>query len=1485
MTEVNHVVVATGDNITPSEQLMDSDFRVLQQQHGEKVRIYATEDDQWMYLTGKPKDGNALGAYPFLLLCAVSRSRERGLTTVEMAKETGQDPRSIHGRVNKLMEFGLVQRFPVVHDGMSTHLTVYKKYVKENREAANPGSHSTGVDMGALRRSIVRLVKEGAGGKAGIRQHDDLKKQLKFDTSSRSHIIFSQCVRRLENQGYVKRVISQPAGSLESYKCIKFINDLPEDREEDDDDDEYAVELMAEVNNGGGEDGEETIAHIQNQQNHQQQQQQQMNIVDLNDENIKEEEQDYTPERNVVLQSLHYPFESQVYAMIECAGTRGMPAMELSEKMVGRPYRRIFSRILDLLVDKDAKKAKGQPPHLGHYDLLRGTDNEGRVKYYRYFTQKTYRQLRRQEPDPLWGTFGPQNFKNSFKNLADMERASSSQIPGVVEVRQENGHLVPLFHGEKARTSADATLVLGGGGGGSGGAQRSSATSTPAKKTKVGSVAASTSGTPSTAGTTTGKKRGRPRKRPLTEDEGTPSTTPKKRSTRKKRATAAAEPEAEPETETPSQQQQNEPIRQDLEPQAELQPIQSEAIQEQLQPLGSSMPLAQNEQAQLVDPNAPLLAPSANVEAMPVVDIKDNPLLATPTAPSTEPEAMQVDSKLQDIGQVDNNQNNNIAPEIIAQDAEDAEKNNSNLSEQAQRALNTPRYKRPGKAHLYKAIDVELEFSSNKREEQIMDIVRDQGGIVAAGAAFNRKLNDYAQTATVIDRKTVERHVEHLVNAGRLRKIHVTFPNTRGIHITKSIYALPDADDNSELMKNVKDEIRSGIEKPQKFYVASKKLEKEIHETGFVYDEIEARFIRGSERRHRGGTRGKKTNAAERRLAAADATRRGRRKIKQEREEDDDDEEEEGSEENETPVKRRKNKRTNRTKNGIPDAIRNGQPPGTVAGYSQLPYVQPLNYAPIMPAPLPDGSQPELPPYYNLPPMPAEVEYNPPKEEENEGDSSTKKQKRRRNKRGVIDQIGKSRTPRAKKEARRNPVTGKMTRARQKKWEDMDPELFYRLIVVVRSLYANSTGGVNWEAVGKALPSIMGEELESVTAAKSKWVKIRDRFGGPSQIPKATRRFEKMFLKAYRDGVFPIVTDPEHYDVASYAIWWKENDSQLIEATIPWLAETRQGVEKDFDIQHSNQSSTDTMDAMYIAPSMTKVEEVQCFHSFAIERKFEEEKGGEEEDITEIKQAIKALIVTPDEDYDAAQAQNMLEKFEVDRVEIAVKRLEKEEKSLVYASKDRANMGPGRNFMLSDRAATRLKTMYNENLLEDATKFEDELRTAINQEQGLVMSRMAPDSTIVSALEFFSMELIKLVRVNEEHLESIFGNRYVARHVDRESLDCDIVWKSNGEQIDEVKRESIAIPVAKKPCGNVFTGVTGKLSKPIWEKVIKRIIWLIVQRPSIPFSYIFKKLDFFLTKEELQQSIDWLTQRDIVQYDKNMQGYRVKERWYSHVFD
>lgn len=451
----------------------------LVSKHGaDAVRVFAMEEVQWLKLTGKTKtdSDNSIGQYPFDLLCAVSRARENGLTNVEAAKQTGQDPRSLHGRVQLLVQLGLVIKEPVVRNSIRTSLVTCTKFLnrdtsKDTDQLGSIGTKANMDDRAALRRAIVSSVK---GGHEGLRGRDDLKKELGYAESKTAQSTFNACLRSLEAGGYVARVeLSVKDNPQMKLRCIKYLRDLPEDQDNEvdsDDDDEEDVQSDTEVLSGGpngdslvDSKGKGPSSSANNTIDTESALASQLNAGGLAHFNtsIRESSVSQPLSHTFTLFNAIYPVENQLYDVIHTTGTTGISAMELCTQVLSKSYVKVFARIIEFLTDSKDKKSKGRPT-LDYLTIVKGIDFSARMKFYRYFSQISYCHYSKVAPSDQWGELiqeFPKKMLWSPGKLRALDNKTKS-LPGIAEIHElDDGTLVPIFHGAKGKHLGRPALV------------------------------------------------------------------------------------------------------------------------------------------------------------------------------------------------------------------------------------------------------------------------------------------------------------------------------------------------------------------------------------------------------------------------------------------------------------------------------------------------------------------------------------------------------------------------------------------------------------------------------------------------------------------------------------------------------------------------------------------------------------------------------------------------------------------------------------------------------------------------------------------------------------------------------------------------------------------------------------------------------------------------------------------------------------------
>lgn len=174
-----------------------------------------TEDSLWTLLTGYTKKESTIGNSAFELLLEVAKAGEKGINTMDLAQVTGQDPRSVTGRIKKINH--LLTSSQLIYKGHVVKLLKLKKFNHDG------GDDNPYINIRDHLATIVEVVKRS---KNGIRQIIDLKRELKFDKEKRLSKASFHCCDCMVGR---KRVFKKSACGVPKESCYK--NQMCEIRE------------------------------------------------------------------------------------------------------------------------------------------------------------------------------------------------------------------------------------------------------------------------------------------------------------------------------------------------------------------------------------------------------------------------------------------------------------------------------------------------------------------------------------------------------------------------------------------------------------------------------------------------------------------------------------------------------------------------------------------------------------------------------------------------------------------------------------------------------------------------------------------------------------------------------------------------------------------------------------------------------------------------------------------------------------------------------------------------------------------------------------------------------------------------------------------------------------------------------------------------------------------------------------------------------
>lgn len=317
---------------------------------------FPTEEIQWEHLTHQRFSKRLklqLGEFPFQLLCEIASHGRSGIFASDLAKLTGQDPRSMTPRLRKLEESGYIFRRSIYNEAASQHtsLCIHINFAGTEIESAatdfDEDFESTR-NVYKLKQHIMQSLKTAPNELRGFK---DLKMELNLHKDRSSSKFFRGIVEALHKRGYAERVFVKSLEQQTPIYCIRYIKDLPKD-----------------------------IAEISD-------------FVDL-PHSMKEENQEDIEDCLDVFPYInpHFPLTNQIVLCIAHSSDPGLSSMKLLRTLTGTSDFKPMVKFLDVFsthfITSDKKKMlKHIPDPFNIMSISRAYDFEGKFKFYRYFLE------------------------------------------------------------------------------------------------------------------------------------------------------------------------------------------------------------------------------------------------------------------------------------------------------------------------------------------------------------------------------------------------------------------------------------------------------------------------------------------------------------------------------------------------------------------------------------------------------------------------------------------------------------------------------------------------------------------------------------------------------------------------------------------------------------------------------------------------------------------------------------------------------------------------------------------------------------------------------------------------------------------------------------------------------------------------------------------------------------------------------------------
>lgn len=350
----NHVVAANAGLTYGALLLQGSEQEIL---------LRPTEAFQFRYL-GNTDDYAALktslGEFPFALLIVIARHGAAGILNADLARESGQDIRSLRLRLQKLEAAGLIVTRNIYINKKHTTQSIHVKFAEPDVLARDREEAEESLDVSRDRKKLMTLIIAALKQAPNrLRGFSDLKKEFKLDGSRSATKFFRGTCLRMHALGYIEKLQVEIPETKQRVYAVQFVKDLPLDLA---DAPAFADADVNEKDDAFGESDDDE---------------------DPNDAHLGPLPD--TPVFNKVFPVLH-----QIFQKVHQSESRGITAAEVCKNLLGsseyRPVARLFEQFPSYLSNsKDLKPAKRYAEPYDEYSISKLYENEGKLRFYKYF--------------------------------------------------------------------------------------------------------------------------------------------------------------------------------------------------------------------------------------------------------------------------------------------------------------------------------------------------------------------------------------------------------------------------------------------------------------------------------------------------------------------------------------------------------------------------------------------------------------------------------------------------------------------------------------------------------------------------------------------------------------------------------------------------------------------------------------------------------------------------------------------------------------------------------------------------------------------------------------------------------------------------------------------------------------------------------------------------------------------------------------------
>lgn len=191
------------------------------------LTLKVDDDIQSMYLTGVKANDNLLGKMPYELLRVIAKHRFKGINSLDLIKESGQDSRSLTNRLQVLESSQLIVKMGVSAGKHSTNHMYHFRFIKSNTVViADEVNSNDRYDRYLVITQTMEILKS-APKEMRVRLTMDLFEELRVVQSGLKLRWFNCILRFLVSYGYAELIQVEHGQKKRLFPAVRYLKDLP----------------------------------------------------------------------------------------------------------------------------------------------------------------------------------------------------------------------------------------------------------------------------------------------------------------------------------------------------------------------------------------------------------------------------------------------------------------------------------------------------------------------------------------------------------------------------------------------------------------------------------------------------------------------------------------------------------------------------------------------------------------------------------------------------------------------------------------------------------------------------------------------------------------------------------------------------------------------------------------------------------------------------------------------------------------------------------------------------------------------------------------------------------------------------------------------------------------------------------------------------------------------------------------------------------